>query len=348
MTKKLFFTLSFITIALIFAAVIIIYILLSGLATVEAGDFYHAAKADGVGAKGKGDFSVYCEDELIDHFTTFDEALACAQNLQNASIKQKGVTNLIWNNCPPYIVYTDADESRDFETYEEAAAFADGQETAYIYYRANHALVYEKNKPLPASAFINGVPQITQLPELPRGCEVTSLAMLINYMGVAADKMTLAEQLEKNPEPHTYIGDEVHCGDPNDGFVGSMTSFHEFGLGVYHKPIFRLLAGYFPDAAVDLTGADFEDLYYMLAEGAPVWVIINSQYTALPESEFEQWHTPNGVINITYREHSVLVTGYDAENIYFNDPLGCAGSAPKADFISAWEQMGKQAVAVSR
>jgi uncharacterized protein YvpB len=334
---------------MIFAAVIVFYFLLNSVATVEAGDFHDSTLPEAVErAQASGDeFSLYCEEQLVGEYATYEEAYAHAQNLQYASIKQKGMTNLLWNNYPPYMVYTSADTSHDFETYEEAAAFADSQESAYIYYRGNHTLVYEKNKPLPTSAFINNVPLIMQMPELPRGCEVTSLAMLINHMGIAVDKMTLADQIEKNKEPLVIKNGEIFAGDPNDGFIGSMTSFDAFGLGVYHKPIFRLLNQYFPSSAVDLTGAELKDLYQFIANGTPVWVIINSQYNELPASEFETWHTPNGAIDITYREHSVLITGYDENNIYFNDPLGSASSAPKDEFIKAWEQMGRQAVSIS-
>jgi uncharacterized protein YvpB len=190
------------------------------------------------------------------------------------------------------------------------------------------------------------VPAIRQLPELPRGCEVTSLAMLLEDAGVQADKLTLAKQIKKDPTPFQRKNGKVYFGHPNDGFVGDMYSLTTPGLGVYHKPIKQLAEMYMPDRIIDLTGSGFSVLQQYLSKGVPIWIITNSTYKKLPESAFREWETPRGPIKITYYEHSVVITGYDRDYIYFNDPLTGEKNkkAPRADFLDAWAQMGRQAI----
>lgn len=61
-----------------------------------------------------------------------------------------------------------------------------------IYYFDNN-----KINQYPGKGLILDVPLIAQNPELPRGCEVTSLAMLLNYAGIKVDKMKLAKEVKK-------------------------------------------------------------------------------------------------------------------------------------------------------
>ena len=190
------------------------------------------------------------------------------------------------------------------------------------------------------------VPILKQLPELPRGCEVTSLAMMLQYKGIDADKLTLARQIKKNPAKMKKVNGQVYYGDPNEGFIGDMYSFNKPGLGVYHTPIKELSERYMPGNIVDFTGKEFNTIKKYLSAQRPVWVIINTAYRKLDPSYFHTWQTPKGAISITYKEHSVVVTGYDKDYIYFNDPLtGIKNKkAPTADFEEAWVQMGRQAI----
>lgn len=86
---------------------------------------------------------------------------------------------------------------------------------------------------------LSNVPFIQQLPELDRGCEVTSLAMMLQYAGITVDKMKLANEIKKVD----FMNDGVR-GNPNEGFVGNIYTFSESGYGVYHGPLFQLAKKY--------------------------------------------------------------------------------------------------------
>lgn len=189
-------------------------------------------------------------------------------------------------------------------------------------------------------------PVLRQYPELPRGCEVTSLSMLLHYHDMNVDKMTLANQIKKDTTKYSVKNDRIYFGDPHQGFVGNMYNLSKPGYGVYHKPIASLAKKYVGDRVIDMTGGSFFEMLVHLNAERPVWVITNTTYKKLPTSAFQEWHTPNGKRFITMKEHSVLVTGYDKKYIYFNDPLGRNKKAPINDFREAWVQMGKQAITI--
>ncbi len=191
------------------------------------------------------------------------------------------------------------------------------------------------------------VPLIEQLPELPRGCEVTGLAMLLQHAGVSTDKMELAKRIKRDSTAYEEKNGVIYFGHPNTGFVGDMYSFDNPGLGVYHAPIKELAEQYLPGRIIDMTGGEFSEIETSISNGKPVWIITNSRYKTLPAEEFETWQTPSGEVDITYREHSVVVTGYDTDYVFFNDPLTGAKNkkVAKQDFIDAWVQMGRQAIA---
>ncbi|MCF2648284.1 MULTISPECIES: C39 family peptidase [Niallia] len=191
-------------------------------------------------------------------------------------------------------------------------------------------------------------PIIKQFPELPRGCEVTSLAMFLQYYQVKTDKMELAKKIERDKTPLSTKNGKIHWGDPNDGYIGDMYSYSKPGYGVYHRPIIELAEEYLPNKIDNLTGKQFEELKLYLSKDRPVWIITNTTYQKLPNSSFEEWETPNGKVKITYKEHSVLITGYDESFVYFNDPISGEKNKkePLGPFIDAWKQMGSQALSL--
>ncbi|WNB92667.1 C39 family peptidase [Bacillus sp. NEB1478] len=195
---------------------------------------------------------------------------------------------------------------------------------------------------------IKNVPLIMQMPELDRGCEVTSLAMLLQYAKVDVDKMELAKKIKKLDTPYEHKNGVYYYGNPNDGFVGDIYTFDKMGYGVYHKPIASLGEKYLPDRIKDISGQSFKDVLRNIEKGKPVWIITNATFKKLPENEFRTWNTPSGKVQITWKEHSVVITGFDEENVYINDPLVNKPNRklPKDAFQKAWEQMGSQAITI--
>ncbi|WP_374702975.1 C39 family peptidase [Peribacillus deserti] len=194
---------------------------------------------------------------------------------------------------------------------------------------------------VPASKMLD-VPLFNQMdaPRLYNGCEVTSLAMLMNFRGIHVSKNDLAGAIKRVP----LTFDNGQKGNPNAGFVGNMEDGP--GLGVYHGPITDLARKYAGNKVKDLTGKPFEELLKEVGSGSPVWIITTANFA--PVSDFIEWNTPQGVIQVTYKEHSVVITGYDQQNIYVNDPYGHKNrKLPKESFIKAWEQMGKQGVTIT-
>ncbi|WP_157830012.1 C39 family peptidase [Bacillus sp. SN10] len=188
---------------------------------------------------------------------------------------------------------------------------------------------------------LSNVPFIQQLPELDRGCEVTSLAMMLQYAGITVDKMKLANEIKKVD----FMNDGVR-GNPNEGFVGNIYTFSESGYGVYHGPLFQLAKKYLPNKAVDLTGKSIEELYKSVKAGRPVVMITNATFAPLDEDEFTTWETSSGDVSITYNEHCVVLIGYDKEFVYIRDPLSDSldVKVPRESFEQAWMQMGSQAI----
>lgn len=189
-------------------------------------------------------------------------------------------------------------------------------------------------------------PLILQLPKLPRGCEVTSLAMLLQFAGIEVDKMTLAKEIAKDPTPFQRKNGRVFFGNPHEGFVGDMFSFDRPGLGVYYGPILELMEKHMPNQTVNLTGKNFDYLLYFINKEIPVWIITNARFRKLGDYQFETWDTPAGEVRITYRMHSVLITGFDDKYIYINDPLYYRPNRKirRTYFEEAWVQMGSQAI----
>lgn len=296
-------------------------------------------------------YGVYVNSELYKSFDDLENAIFYASMYEDSYIIHKETSETVWHNIPKYHLYSEDRLVNKFQLYSEAQQAAKEYNKAYLYsvgedLDSKELLVWSNDIETKDSVILE-IPLIRQMPELIRGCEVTSLSMLLKYVGIDADKLTLAEQIDKDNTPYRIVDNIKYFGDPDIGFLGSMSDESKVGYGASHVPIFKLLEKYVKMRAIDLTGADFDSIYFFLNQSVPVWVITNTDLKKLAENEFYTWIAPSGkTIKATNKEHAVLITGYDNNYIYINDPLSLTPNKKivKQNFIEAWEQMGKQAV----
>src|SRR5450759_1945348 len=153
---------------------------------------------------------------------------------------------------------------------------------------------------VPIGSLLLSVPTQSQLPDLPNGCEVTSLSMLLTAWGSPVDKDVLAREQPTDPTSPVFSGPPgdfysiSRWGDPNTAFVGDVEGY---GYGIYHAPLARLLNSKTQGHALDLTGRPFSEILARLRLGRPVVVWTTSTFA--PTTLWVTWTTSTGPFRAT-------------------------------------------------
>ncbi|MFP7493140.1 C39 family peptidase [Terribacillus saccharophilus] len=192
------------------------------------------------------------------------------------------------------------------------------------------------------------VPYIKQRPELPSGCEITALAMALSYYGPAVDKLTLVRdvpmddvQVQRNEDGSIRI-----WGDPEDGFVGDP---FDNGITINPNPLKQVADKYRP-GSLALYGEAFDVIEKHVADDHPVLVWFTIHHD-MPTQR--TWHTPSGkVVQAPRPLHCIVVTGTDAQYIYFHDceSTDKSGEHVKVErnhFIRIYDAMGRRALVIT-
>ena len=194
---------------------------------------------------------------------------------------------------------------------------------------------------LPQAYVIEGFNAVLQEPELPTGCEVTSLAADLNYLGFNIDKITLCDNFMPISLAGQVVMDEAYVGNPRyDGF------------GCNANVIVQTADKYFasvdsPCYGVDLTGQELNEVLYQVTQGRPVlvWSTIGLRLS-YPEYV---WTASNGKeLVFDWYQHCMVVYGFDYDQgiIYAADPLEGNVTYPIDQFENIYGIMGKQAVVI--
>lgn len=210
--------------------------------------------------------------------------------------------------------------------------------------KAQENVTVKVEKPANNSKILE-VELINQLPEYKNGCEATSLTMLLNYAGVTVDKDTVVSKMKKDATEVKYDGrgNILEWGDPRVGFVGDVTG-KKPGYSIDPIALKSVIEEYLPGKSLDLTGCEFYKLQEILYTGRPIVVWVNKTFEE-PKVSYT-WTSARGEISAFKNQHAVVLTGYDENNFYYNDPLTEEKNASisKEVFKGVWIAMGSKAL----
>jgi len=187
------------------------------------------------------------------------------------------------------------------------------------------------------------VEYISQLPELPTGCEITSLAEVLNYLGYQVDKEYLAENDLK-------MLDDLD-GSFNNYFIGS--PWDENGWGCFAPAITNAANKYLTSIksskkAYNISGSSLSQLFTEIQNGNPVIVWVT---TRLDErTVFDNIEMNNGsIFKWPENEHCVVLIGFDLnspQTVTVADPLEGVVNRTYSQFNSRYNELGKRAVVI--
>lgn len=206
-----------------------------------------------------------------------------------------------------------------------------------------------KKAVIPTSHQINDFEIIGQLPELPTGCEITALTMVLNYYKLDVDKIEMATEYLPITYQSTYyrngklIGpdlDNYFFGDPTSeyGYVcgtGAITTAaNEFLTDINSKYI-----------ATDLSNCDVSDLYEYVSQDKPIVVWTTIEMADRYESE--GWYAEAGkYVDWSYNDHCSVLIGYSEKTVTIADPLLGIVEYDKTQFEKVLSSRGSKAVAL--
>lgn len=156
---------------------------------------------------------------------------------------------------------------------------------------------------------INNAEVICQNPELPTGCEMTAVTMMLRYAGVNINKFQVA-----NETPRSSNGDYGFVGNPY-----SVTGWWVFPTGI--APVVQNHLG----TSQVMTGASLAAIQEKLNIGHLVVVWMANM---------------NGFVN-----HAITLTGYNASGFFYNNPwTGRKEAMSYGEFYGHWNADAQRAL----
>lgn len=206
----------------------------------------------------------------------------------------------------------------------------------------------KEDKLIPTSHKIENFEIIGQLPELPTGCEITAITMVLNYYGLNPDKIQMAMEYLPTTDYYTYYDNDKLVGpDLDNYFVGDPTGR---GCICGTNAIITAANAFLEDiesgyTARDLSNRNVLDLYEYVFQDKPiaVWTTIEMA----DRYETEGWYTESGkYVEWSHNDHCSVLIGYSEETVTIVDPLLGIVEYNREQFERVFASRGSKAVAL--
>ena len=198
-----------------------------------------------------------------------------------------------------------------------------------------------KNDPSNKLPTYNYFKAVNQHPELPTGCEITSLTAVLNYYGYNVDKCTMSDNYLEKGEAWKTDFHYAFAGDPRSSYA----------YGCYAPAIVKAANKYLREknsalSARQLSGYTFEELFNFTSSGTPVivWATMDMSQGYYSQS----WTASNGNRVTWYAgEHCLVLLGGNKDVVYAADPTyGAIKTYNRSLFKKRYQELFSQAVVI--
>lgn len=205
-----------------------------------------------------------------------------------------------------------------------------------------------EEKSVPQEHQIRDFPLIYQMPELPTGCEITAMTMVLHYYGYPVSKEVMASQYLPTVSANLHYGEDgyLYGNDLRKYFVGD--PFSQSGYICGTEAILTASNGYLQNQnssfqAIDKSGASAEELYELVSRDTPVmvWVTIGMEDRRTPEG----WYTENGdYVDWSTNDHGAVLIGYTEDTVTIADPISGLIEYSRSQFERVFASRANQCV----
>lgn len=201
----------------------------------------------------------------------------------------------------------------------------------------------------PAAGILLPADPILQKPELPNGCEATSLAVMLQYYGYPADKMQMA--YEYIPREDFFTAGDVRYGpSPDTAYAGDPAI--NVGFYCFAGPIAAGANRYLSEResslqCEDISGTTPDDWRLYLESGAPVMLWVTLDFGAEAKYLDYRWQLPDGSDYTPFKNlHCIVLVGYDDATFTLCDPLSGLLTLDAQALYSSYLALGAHAAVI--